>query len=335
MRAVGTTDGTLAFGIDVGGTKIITAVVSARGRILARHRCPTPAKKGPDAVFDALCGAMRRTLKQAALPVEAITAIGLGLPGISDPETGIVFTSPNLPGWRDVPAAARVREEFGTPTFLINDANAAALGEMRYGAARKISDFVYITVSTGIGGAIVSGGKLYTGASGTAGELGHMTIRDGGPPCRCGGNGCWEALASGTALAREARLRVEAGEGAAILEHARGDSRRVSAETVHAAYRDGDKLAAELIAQTGYYLGLGFANIINIFNPAMIVVGGGLSALGEALLGPARETAAARAYRTAFDAVRIVAAALGDEAGVCGAADYARRRLKWVTAHIK
>jgi len=323
---VGTTERTLALGIDVGGTKMVTAVVNARGRILARDRCPTPAQEGPDAVFAALARVVRRTLERAALPVEAISAIGLGLPGICNPETGIVFTSPNLPGWRDVPAAARVREEFGRPTFLVNDANAAALGEMRYGAARKVSDFVYITVSTGIGGGIVSGGRLYTGAIGTAGELGHMTILDDGPDCPCGNKGCWEMLASGTALGGEARRRISEGEPSVILDIAGGDIERVTAREVHRAYRQGDRLAVELVKRAAYYLGIGLTNIVNIFNPEMVVVGGGLSAFGEALLGPAREIVAARAYPAAARAARIVTAALGDEGGVLGAAAYALDR---------
>lgn len=318
----------LALCVDLGGTKTLSAAVTRDGRVLARDLCPTPVSEGVDRVMRAAVASLRRVFAQASLSARDVSAIGLAMPGIADPEKGIVYSSPNLPDWHNVPVAAIFREEFGCPSHVINDANAAVLGEMYYGAARGIANFVYITVSTGIGGGIVIGGQLYTGGAGLAGELGHMTILDDGPDCPCGSKGCWEMLASGTALGREARRRLSAGETSAILAIAGGDIERVTAREVHQAYRQGDRLAAELVARAAYYLGVGLTNIVNIFNPEMVVVGGGLLKLGEALLGPAREMVAARAYPEAARAARIVSAGLDGDSGLLGAAAYALSREK-------
>jgi glucokinase len=313
----------LALCVDLGGTKTLSAAVTRDGQVLARDLCPTPASAGVDSVMRAAVDSLRRVFIQAGLAARDAGAIGLAMPGISDPEKGIVYSSPNLPDWHNVPVAAVFREAFDCPAYVINDANAAALGEMYYGAARGITDFVYITVSTGIGGGVVIGGELYTGVTGLAGELGHMTILDDGPDCPCGNKGCWEMLASGTALGREARRRISDGEPSAILDIVGGDIERVTAREVHRAYRQGDRLAAELVKRAAYYLGVGLTNIVNIFNPEMVVVGGGLLKLGEVLLGPAREMVSARAYPEAARAARIVTAGLGGDSGLLGAAAYA------------
>jgi glucokinase len=250
-------------------------------------------------------------------------AVGIGAPGPSNPNTGVLFTSPNLPGWKDVHITDILHDMFHKQAFLVNDANAAALAEHRLGAGRGARNLIYITVSTGIGGGVIIDNRLYTGAIGTAGEPGHMTINDKGPPCNCGNQGCWETLASGTALARQARKQIEEGRKSLILEKASGNLEKISAEAVQKAAEDGDELAKELIAEIGYYLGVGFANLINLFNPECIVIGGGVSKIGDRLLEPAFETARKRAYTVAFDAVRFVAAELGGNSGVLGAAMYA------------
>lgn len=309
----------LILGIDLGGSKIMSAVATSEGRIVARHRRPTPAQDGPQAVIREIFEAARGTLKDAGITAAQLGGIGIGAPGTSNPDTGVIYTSPNLPGWRDVPLKDIVEREFGVRTVLGNDANAAALGEFCFGGGRGVRNLIYVTISTGIGGGIILDGKLYTGASGAAGEVGHMTIDINGPRCNCGSNGCWEALASGTALAREARRLVEQGEQTSILACAGGDAHRISAETVYAAARDGDQVARGLIARTGYYLGVGFANLVNIFNPELILVGGGLSNIGDMLLEPAMKTVRERAFKAAVEAVRFAPAQLGADAGVLGA----------------
>ncbi len=318
----------LVLGIDLGGTKILSAVSDSEGKMLSHDHGITPAVKGTEAVIQSITESAHRALEQARVDISRLDAIGVGAPGLSNPETGILFTSPNLPGWRDVPLRDILEDKLGKKTFLINDANAAALGEFYFGAARGARNFVYVTISTGIGGGIVIDGKIYTGALGAAGEVGHMTIDDKGPLCNCGNRGCWETLASGTALAREARHRIKQGVKTRILDRADGDIEKVTAQVIHAAAVQGDSLAKELITQTGYYVGVGLANLINIFNPELIVIGGGLSNMGDLLLGPARKVAEERAFKIAFRAVRLAPAQLERDSGVLGAAAFALQEMK-------
>jgi glucokinase len=319
---------TLTLGIDLGGTKILTAVVDSQGEMLSSDESITPATKGREAVIQSILDSAHRVLKQAGVAISQICAIGIGAAGISNPEAGILFTSPNLPALRDVPLRDIMQERLGRKTFVINDANAAALGEFYFGAARGVRNFIYITLSTGIGGGIVIDGKIYTGAIGAAGEVGHMTIDDNGPICNCGNKGCWETLASGTALAREAKQRIKEGVKTSILEYAEGDVKKVTAQVIHSAAQQGDSLAKELIARTGYYVGVGLANLINIFNPELIVIGGGLSNIGDMLLGSAFKVAGERAHKEAFQAVRFASAELGRNSGVLGAAAFALQEMR-------
>jgi glucokinase len=318
----------LILGVDLGGSKILTAVTNPQGKMLSRDHSITPAQKGHEAIIQSILESAHRALEQADVAISELTAIGVGAPGLSNPETGILFTSPHLPGWRDVPLRDIMQERLGKKTFLINDANAAALGEFYFGAARGARNFIYITLSTGIGGGIVIDGKIYGGAIGAAGEVGHMTIDDDGPICNCGNRGCWETLASGTALAREAGHRIKEGVQTSILEYAEGDVEKVTAQVIHSAAEQGDGLAKELIARTGYYVGVGLANLINIFNPELIVIGGGLSNIGYMLLEPAFKVAGERAYKEAFQAVRFASAGLGRNSGVLGAAAFALHELR-------
>jgi glucokinase len=308
----------LILGVDLGGSKILTAVVKPRGEMLSSNESTTRATEGRD--IEANC------------TISEISAVGIGAPGISNPEAGILFTSPNLPGWRNVLLRDIIQNKLDKQTFLINDANAAALGELYFGAAQGAHNFIYITLSTGIGGGIVINDKIYTGAIGIAGEVGHMTIDDNGPLCNCGNKGCWEALASGTALAREAKRRLKERSRTAILKYVGGDPEKVTAQIIHSAAEQGDKLAKDLIARTGYYVGVGLANLINIFNPELIVIGGGLSNIGDMLLKPAFKEAAERSYKEAFQAVRFASAGLARNSGVLGAAAYALQEMKKITS---
>jgi len=318
----------LILGIDLGGSKVLAAVVDSQGRVVSSHESVTPATKGREAVIQCIVDSARGALEQRRVAMSEISAVGIGAAGISNPEAGILFTSPNLPGLREVLLGDIVQEKLGKKTFIINDANAAALGELHYGAARDARNFIYITISTGIGGGIVIDGKIYTGAIGIAGEVGHMTIDDNGPICSCGNRGCWEMLASGTALSREARLRISKGVKTSILEYAEGNIENVSAQAIQRAAEKGDKLAKELVAQTGYYVGVGLASLVNMFNPELIVIGGGLSNIGDMLLEPAFKTAEKRAYKEAFQAVRFSSAELGRNSGVIGAATFALQEMK-------
>jgi len=321
----------LILGVDLGGTKILTAVVEPQGEVLSDNESMTPATKGREEVIQSIVKSAHRALKQADVGISGICAIGIGAAGISNPEAGILFTSPNLPGLRNVLLGEIMQEKLGKKTFLINDADAAALGELYFGAACGTRNFIYITLSTGIGGGIVVDGKIYTGAIGAAGEVGHMTIDDEGPVCSCGNRGCWETLASGTALAREAKKRIEAGARTSILEYAGGDVEKVTAQVIHCAAEQDDNLAKELIARTAYYVGVGLANLVNIFNPELIVIGGGLSKIGDMLLKPAYKAAGERAFKEAFRTVRFSPAGLGRNSTVLGAAAFALQEMRKIS----
>ncbi len=317
----------LVLGVDLGGSKILSAVVNAKGEMLSSDRRTTPAAKGPDVVIQAILDSIKRAISQAGITAAQLAAICIGAPGLSNPETGVIFTSPHLPGWKDVPLKTIVEGETGIKTLLLNDTNAAALGELYFGAAKGARNFICVTLGTGIGGGIVIDGEIYAGSLGTAGEIGHMAIDTNGRKCNCGNTGCWETLASGTALAREAKQRISDGAKTSILEYADGDVNKVNAETVHKAAQQGDTLAKELIAQLAYYIGVGLANLIHIFNPELIVIGGGLSNIGDMLLEPAYKLAGERVNKTAFASVRFARAELGRNSGVIGAAAYAFREI--------
>jgi len=309
--------------IDLGGSKILVATISDRGRVLARDYNRTLASEGLQPVIDRMLSAIDRLLSAKNMSLSQLHSISVAAVGAIDMEKGIVTSSPNLPGWCDVPLSDIIREKHGINTFLINDASAAALGEHRFGAGKGVSNLIYLTVSTGIGGGIIINDSLYCGVSGGAGEIGHMTIDVNGPKCNCGNNGCLETLASGTAVAREAIKRISRGEKSSLIDIVEGEIENITAEKVGIAAQHGDSLALEVITEAATYLGVGLANLVNIFNPEMIIVGGGLAKLGELLFGPARQVVRERAFQLPAQVVHIVPAQLGDDAGVLGAAVFA------------
>lgn len=309
--------------VDVGGTKIIAALISPRGEILVREYILTQAVDGPESVIKRIDAAIDRVLNLRRIKGVEIHGISLAIAGAIDTANGVVTLSPHLPGWHDLPLRKIIEERRKVRTFLINDASAAALGEHYFGAGKGVKNLIYITVSTGIGGGIIIDGQLYSGASGGAGEVGHMTIDVDGPKCACGNTGCLEAFASGTAVARDAIRRLRAGEKSALSGMVSGRLEEITAEKVGTAAQNGDALAMDVVLQAATYLGIGLTNLVNLLNPEMIVVGGGLSKMGELLLGPARRVMQERAFPLLSQAVRIVPAQLGDDAGVFGAAVFA------------
>ena len=306
--------------VDLGGTKIITALVSSKGRVMAREYTLTLADEGPQAVIERIFSAIDYTLNLSNLDPSQLDSISIAAAGAISIDTGVVTSSPNLPGWHNIPLRDIVNKKYNVNTLLINDASAAALGEHRFGAGKGANNLIYITVSTGIGGGIIINGKLYNGSSGSAGEIGHMTIDVNGPRCHCGNIGCLEALASGTAVAREAIRRIKQGRQSSLTKIMVED---ITAEKVGAAAEDGDPLALEVISEAATYLGVGMVNLVNIFNPEIIIVGGGMAKMGDLLLEPAREVVRERAFSLSAQMVRIVPAQLGDDAGVLGAAAFA------------
>ncbi|HEY3247738.1 MAG TPA: ROK family protein [bacterium] len=308
-----------AIGVDLGGSKILTAVVSEDGRVAARERVSTP-QEGPDSVVTAVEQTVERVLSAARLSVTDIVGIGVGAPGPLNPETGMVFEPPNLKGWHDVPFGTLLAARVGVGAFLENDADAAALGEWRFGAGRGVDDLVYITVSTGIGGGIIIRGELLQGVSGTAGEVGHMTIDINGPRCVCGNTGCLEVLAAGPAIARSAQEAVRAGRRTTLRARAGGEITNITARVVAEAAAAGDEVAAEVFHRAATYVGVGVANLLNLLNPALVILGGGVSNAGALLLDTVAEVARARAFEQPARDARIVLTALGDDVGAVGAA---------------
>lgn len=310
--------GRLYLGLDLGGTKIASALVTEQGKMVARLEISTPSLDGPEEVIASLVTAAQEVCLRAGVPLASVTAAGLGAPGPVDASTGTLVEPPNLPRFRTVPLGAMLSARLGLPLTLDNDANAAGLAEVRFGAGQGASSLVYMTISTGIGGALFFGGALWRGAAGAAGELGHLVIQPDGPLCGCGGRGCLEAVASGTAIAREARLALSRGVPSILA--GRDHPEQISARDVAEAAAGGDSLAQEILERAFGLLGLGVAGLVNALNPARVVLGGGLAALGDRLLLPVREGVGRHANSVAARSVEITLAALGQDAGVVGAA---------------
>jgi len=309
--------------VDIGGTKMLYTVISSDYKIVAEKKRASLAHEGPDAVIGRIFSAIDALLCQ--YQCEELHSISIAFAGIIDFNQGIITHSPNLAGWQNIPLRGIVKDRYNMDTYLINDADAAALAEYHFGAGRGLKDLVYITVSTGIGGGIIIDGRLYMGTSGCAGEVGHMIINaGGGPDCPCGSRGCLEVLASGTAMAREAIKRIGQGEKSVLVEMTGGKTGEITAEKIAAAAREGDVLALDVIEHAASYLGMGLANMVNIFNPEMIIIGGGVSKMGDLLFGSAKRLMTEKAFRLPAQAVQVVPAQLGDNVGVLGAALYAR-----------
>ncbi|HET7045643.1 MAG TPA: ROK family protein [Gaiellaceae bacterium] len=293
-------------GLDIGGTKLAAGVVDGDGHVRSFLVEPSEPARGPDEVLPRLFELGRRATEESGVPWAEIAAVGIGCGGPLDPVRGVLLAPPHLPGWVDVPLVALAEDAYGLPAALENDATAGAAAEHRFGAGVGRRNLVYLTISTGVGGGVVVDGKLYRGANGNGGELGHVTVDWHGRPCRgCGRRGCLEAYVSGTSIAERA--------GEAGLPYG-------SAEEVAAAARGGDPGAQVVWDETVEALACGLTSIVNLFEPELVIVGGGVGRSGEQLLGPARSWVLEHAMGPAGHAVDIVHAALGDRVGVVGAA---------------
>ena len=314
-------------GMDLGGTKILAAVVDAEGRILAETKRATGADDGPDAVIKRMARTARKAARKAGIEWSAVTGLGVGAPGPIDPESGFVYTPPNLPGWDEIALAPRLSAALKLPVFLENDVNLGTLGEHALGAGRGTCDMVGIFVGTGVGGGLILDGKLRSGFRHAAGEVGHMIVLADGPVCGCGRRGCLESVASRTAIERDIRLGIAAGRKSLIPKLVK-EKGRLTSGVLARALRKGDPLVTEVMGRAQWYLGLLAASIVNLIDPEMIVFGGGVvEALGKEFLQPIRVTARQHYIQQSdADRVRIVAAKLGDHAGILGAAVLAQRR---------
>ncbi|MEU3017286.1 ROK family glucokinase [Nocardiopsis sp. NPDC007018] len=325
MAADGRYGHPLTIGVDIGGTKVAAGVVTPGGRVLARLRTQTPDRSRNASVVEdtivAVVSELRREYR--------VRAVGVGAAGFVDERRSRVLFAPHL-SWREEPLRDALSVRLGLPVVVENDANASAWAEVRAGAARGVDDVVVVNLGTGIGGAVVLGGELRRGRYGIAGEFGHMTVVPGGHRCECGNRGCWEQYASGNALTREARELVAAGSpvAEALRQAVGGEPALITGPLVSELALKGDRACRELLEEAGGWLGVGLANLAAAFDPELFVIGGGVSEVGELLLGPARSAFArgltGRGYRPE---ARVVAAALGNQAGLVGAADLAREAL--------
>ena len=309
-------------GIDIGGTNVVVGSVSEDGSsLLALRSEPTRPEEGPDAVISRIAALARATMAETmkADPTAKLLGVGVGAPGPLDTRTGVIFLTPNL-GWVNMPLRQRIADQLGLPTSLDNDANCAVFGEWWRGAARGSRNAIGFTIGTGIGGGIIVDGRLYHGASDCAGEFGHMTLDPEGRRCKCGNYGCLEAYASGPAIALRAVEALDSGAESRIVEMAGGNLAKVTAQIVYDAAHDNDPLALEVVRDTARYLGAGVANMVNVFNPEIVVICGGVTLAGERLMAPLRQEVTRRAFKPAVQHCRIVPGELTGTAGVYGAA---------------
>jgi len=305
----------MRIGVDLGGTNIAAGIVSDDGKVLAKKSVPTGAHRGSDAVMSDIILLCNELVCESAFPVRHV---GIGCPGTVNSKEGIVLLAPNI-NFKDVPVSRQMSRLLNIPVYLDNDANCAALGEAKFGAARGSQNSVIITLGTGIGGGIVIGGKVYTGTFFGAGEVGHQIIHAGGNVCGCGRRGCWEAYASASSLIRQAKRWAHRITTSMIAEMAGGDMDQVTAKIIFDAAGAGDGLAREVIDEYVNNLCIGMSNLINIFQPDVMVIGGGVSGHGQGLL----DAIGCRIPDMVFNSdivTKFVIAELGNDAGIVGAA---------------
>lgn len=314
-------------GVDIGGTNIRAGVVDDAGHILGEARRPALAETGLRAAVARAADGIAEAIENAGLSVKDISGIGMGVAGVLRSKQGICVFSPNFADSRGVPLLPPIREAFGLPAAMLNDVAVQTLGEHKFGGGQGYSQMVMITIGTGIGGGAVIDGELRIGATEGFAEVGHMTILPDGPFCGCGNRGCWEAVAGRDAIVRRAIGKIQEGRRTAIAEMV--DFRLGSvtpALIAHSAEQD-DAVAIEVLEETGYYLGIGIANLIQLYNPEVLVVGGGIAQAGRWLFEPILRTVRSRAHMVPASTCRIVPSQLGDDAGIIGAAALIAREL--------
>ncbi|HYY56934.1 MAG TPA: ROK family protein [Pyrinomonadaceae bacterium] len=307
-------------GIDIGGTKIAIALETIQGERMASRQFPTRVERGPETILDNIVSATSEMCAEAQV---RLMAVGLSCPGSIDKDRGAPLRSIHLPGWHEFPVARLIEERLRVPTLIENDAKLAALGEYVYGAGRGFRDIFYITISTGIGGGIIINGELLHGVGNGAGEVGHTIVLPEGPLCGCGLRGCLDAVCSGTAMARRARELMAKGAPSIIarmLDH----PDEITAQTIAAAAQKGDPLACGIWDEMIHFLSIGIGNVITILAPEAVILGGGVAASGEQLLGPLRPLIQRRVSMLPAERVEILQAALAGESGVYGALAIAR-----------
>jgi glucokinase len=311
-------DGKYIIGVDIGGTFIKAAALDRHGHIVSTAKRDARAMEGVAATMGEVVEAARAVMADAGADTGQVCGVGMGVPGRHRSDQGICVYSPNFAGWSNVQVVAPVEEALGLATYMRNDVKTAALGEHRFGAGRGYRFVVMITLGTGIGGAAIIDGQLRLGSSEGFAEVGHMCVDPNGPRCGCGSHGCWEAFAGRDGVIDRGLRAVQSGRETKLADAA-ASPEGLTPRAIAEAAGSGDQVAQEVLAEIGFYLGVGIANLVQLYDPEIVIVGGGIAGAGEWLFGPMRRTCRARARMVTFDPKRIVAAELGDDAGVIGA----------------
>jgi len=314
-------------GIDLGGTKVLAAVLDRDGNIVARARAKTRGWRDDEEVFHTITQTGHRALEKAAVDQDHLAAVGIGAPGPIDFDTGCIIETANL-NFKNFPLGPRVAEEFGRPTILENDVNAGVYGELKSGAAQGARDVLGVFVGTGIGGGLILNGALYRGFSKGAGEIGHMIVESGGPRCGCGNRGCLEAVASRTAITRDIRKAIKQGYRGTVSKRLSTDTDQLSGKDLKAAYDSGDELVKRIMHRAARMIGIGIGSLLNVLGLELVVLGGGVvEAFGDDFVARVERSARDIAFEINSRDAKITRAALGDDAGVIGSAMLAREAL--------
>ncbi len=309
-----------AVGVDLGGTFVKMGLVDERGRIVRRHAFATADHPGKGRLIAAVTGGIEKLLTGARRKRARVTGIGVGVPGLVDSRRGIARQLVNVPGWKNVPLKRLLEKKIHLAVFIDNDVNLMALGEFTFGAGKGTKNLLCLTLGTGVGGGLIIDGEIYRGSHLAAGEIGHVPVSVTGPRCGCGGRGCLEAYVGNRYLVRQAARALASGRKSKITKMAGGDWRKITPEILSRAARAGDTLAREIWEAAGTRIGVVLVGMLNVFDPEMIVIGGGISRAGRILFSPLNAAVKARTSRFPSGWFKIVPARLGDDAGVIGAA---------------
>ena len=315
-------------GVDVGGTKILAGIFDNHLRCIGRAKLSTKAERGADAVIDRIARCAQDAADECDLSLKQIRGVGVGAPGAVDPESGKVIFAPNL-RWEDVPLKKELEKRLGVPVFIENDCNACTLGVYETELKAEPRNMIGIFIGTGIGGGLIIEGKPYSGFNRTAGEIGHMVLEVGGPRCSCGNKGCFEALASRVAIFRKIQSGVKEGAKTILTDMLGPDLDDLRSGDLRKAIKRGDKFTEKIVEEAAEYTGVAVANLINIFNPEIIVLGGGvIDALEDEMMAIIVETAQDYAMNGTIKGIEIIASKAGDDAGIIGGAVLAKRQTK-------
>lgn len=314
------TEDELAIGVDLGGSKIGIALVKKNGEIEKYIKMPTHAEQGQESTINRIKQGIYQVIEQKDLRINKISGIGIGAPGPVDYKEGVIHCAPNLPGWKEVPLANIVKDEFQIPVIMENDANVAAWGEKTFGVARGIDDMVCLAMGTGIGAGLILSGKIYHGKNNLAGEIGHIIVNKEGPRCNCGNYGCLEAYSSAAGIKNRLYSKINKLKADNQTPPFISDLDDISLVQIFKMAREGNEVVKDIVEEAIEYLGIGIATVINILNPEMIVLVGGLANEGDKLLNPLKEIIYKRAMSSHLPDLKIVFGKLGDYAGVIGAA---------------